>query len=1139
MEKIFGLFGMVVEFLLNYVGGFINTSKTKSYFRNLWIFSAALCVTPVFADLSISEYPLFLGSINKANVLLLMDNSNSMDEEPSGTTACSAVNQCGSASDESKSQIARAAAKSLIVTYTNKINLGLMAYQQSGIVARHLHNSPYDVSYNVNNYDATFSGARESSTKRNRMANPTSPGNYIYYNVALPFYDSVNQGNAFCYTRSASAIPFSNATIDTYRCFSSYTGTSDSIPPDNGSDAAAGYSGFLFQSGFAPTDSDYAQGIYDFGQRTTWNYVGPTWFSNSSPGKGYLHIPISLLDSTQASKLNTKLGRSQFTDNRPTNAAYPLQNAGLTPLEGTLISAKDYFISPATLPANQGGGQAALPESCGKNFVVMLTDGLPSTNVDGTTIANVTTGLDNVATAASNLRSSAAKVDTYVIGFALPYGTDPTTLDTIATAGGTSTAYSASDLTSLNASLGNIFTDILEKTGAASSVATNSTSVKTESRVYQAKFQAADWSGQLLQFKLNNLTTPEWDTGSKQVGNLKLNAQSATSRVIITKGASDGVPFRWSTTDLTSGQQSDLNENASGESDARGSDRLAYLRGDASNEAVAVGSFRPRESKLGDIVNSNPLYVGAPAAGYSDVDHPGYLAFRTSKLARKPVVYIGANDGMLHGVDASLDFTTVISGVPTSTAGNEVLAYVPSMVYSKLSKLTDQTYNQARNHVYFVDGSPMFADAYLNGAWHTVLSGGLGAGGKGVYALDITNPDSYAESAAADILLWEFTDLNDADMGYVYNHPASFESGQSKQIVKMENGKWAVLFGNGYNSTPTSNPGKAALFILFIQEGTDGTWSATDFKKIVVDASGNNGLSTPTPFDSNGDGLVDTVYAGDLKGNVWKILVGPGAGNESVTTETSTWMPAFSTLGCTTDCVPLYLARDESNNAQSITWPIEVTLHPQGGKMVLFGTGKYLEEADNASTRVQTFYGVRDMDAVVSGRGDLTPRSIATSTIDGNTFRITEPGCGVGSLPNCPTTSKGWYVDLPTSGERMTGIPKLASRKIIFNTFIPTAGACTSGGSGWLMALDYLTGSLPSTRVFDTNNDTYINNEDTIVGGIKVGAAIAGTTLIRNKSVNEPDVAVSSLATGELVAEAGSFFDKASRGRISWREIVQ
>jgi len=1083
------------------------------------LFFGLLCLlttAPANAALDLSQYPLFTGSINRANVLLILDNSNSMDETPAGAAApCSAVNQCGSASDFSKSQIARAAAKSLISNYANRINLGLMAYQQNGMSVYALHTSPYDASYDPANYDPTFTGARESTTKRFRIPNPSDPGNYIYFNVALPFYDSANQGNAFCYSPTAN--PFWDAPTDTYRCFWSKTGTSDAIPlwGDAASEAAAGYSNVFWQVPLGPTDSDLAQGIVDFGKRLTWSYVGPTWFVNSSPGGGYLHVPIAPLDATQAGKLNTKLDRSQFVTNAPTDPAYPLQNAGLTPIEGTFITAQNYYLGSLT-SVSQGGSQAAPPSSCKKNFAVLLTDGLPSTDKNGGNLTNPASALAAAATAASNLHASTAGVETYIIGFALPYGTNPTTLDTIASAGGTSKAYSASDLTTLNATLGTIFSDILLKAGSAASVATNSSNLKTENRVFQAKFSSIDWSGQLLQYKLNDLTTAEWDAGSK------INSQSADSRVIITKGATGGVAFRWA--NLTASQQTFLNQNASGTADGLGSSRVAYLRGDASNETSNSGIFRARTvSKLGDLVNSNPWYVGPPAAGYSDVDYPGYAAFRNGALSRKSVVYIGGNDGMVHGFDASL-----ASGSPAGTAGNEVLAYVPSAVYTNLSKLTGQSYNQ--DHRYFVDGSPMAGDANLGSSWATVLIGSLAGGGKGYYALDITNPGSFSEGTAANTLLWEFTDSDDGDVGYAFNNPPANPSGQAKQIVKMANGKWAVILGNGYNSIA----GKAVLYILFLGDGIDGTWNAGDFVKITADAPAgmDNGLSTPVPFDTDGDGYVDTVYAGDLKGHMWKFLVGPNTGDASVTTAPSTWKVAFSAANCTNNCTPLFTATDGAGTPQPITWPPEVTLHPDNGTMVLFGTGKYLESGDNASLGVQSFYGIHDAGATVSGRGDLLAHTISTTTVGSATDRTVSTG-------DCKNSS-GWYADLPTSGERMTGTPKVDSGTIFFNTFWPSADPCAAADqhNGWLMAMDYQCGNQPANRIFDTNQDHVINNADTIVSGLQVGAALGGTTQIRSKTPGKNGIGVSSLITGELVTTALNL-GLGARGRVTWREIIQ
>src|SRR5574343_427646 len=657
----------------------------------------AVTITP----LALAQAPLFVLTSGKANVLLIMDNSNSMDEDASGAAV-------GSDNPNSKSEIARSLARSLGGTYANKINMGLMAYKQGTNSKYHLHNSPYDVSYDPANYDSNWTGNRASAThKKFRIENPTSAGNYIYYNIGLPFYAPSNFGNSFCYSQTANA---NNTTVhadgfwntetlagpwDAYRCYTQKTGTSDALPQYNGSGAgAAGYSGTTYTQSFSQSDSDVAQNIYDFGRFLMSYHVGYTWFSNSSPGRGYLHTPIKLLDSTQATKLNTKLGTSQFTTNAPTNASYPLQNAGLTPIQGTLLTAKDYF--NGTWRVSSEGYTSScypLPESCGKNFVILLTDGLPSTNKDGVPITNSTSALAEAAAASAELK--AIGVETYVVGFALPYGTDPSQLNTIAEAGGTVSAYSANNSSTLNTALAAIFQDILNKVGSAASVAANSTSLSSTAAIYQAKFDSADWSGRLLSYLI---------------------------------GTNGNVPNSPSDTELDVSQATALGSSSV----------LDFRRGDASNEGTGVSNFRIRAgSKLGDIVNSSPVYVGKPEMGYGDaLESVAYSSFVSDHTNRTPVIYVGGNDGMLHGFRAS--------------DGVEIMGYIPSAVYPNLASLSSKTYS----HRYFVDGSPTVADVFYGGAWHTVLVGGLNGGGQSIFALDINNTSALTQGNAQNYVLW-------------------------------------------------------------------------------------------------------------------------------------------------------------------------------------------------------------------------------------------------------------------------------------------------------------------------------------------------------------------------------------------------
>jgi type IV pilus assembly protein PilY1 len=1104
------------------------------HFRSLLtflVFSFSCQYSAHAALVDLSHAPLFVTNAQKANVLVILDNSNSMDESANGSAV-------GGASADSKSEIARAAVKNLVTTYTNKINMGLMAYQQSGVSLRHLHNSPYDASFDPANYDPTFTGSRDSLTKRFRVPNVANPGNFIHYNIALPFYSSSNYGSAYCYSTTADfdngAETYPAGPWDSYRCFQNNSKTNDSIPTWNNSasESAAGFSSYWFGGGFSPTDSDLAQNLLDFGTFLTWDWVSQTWFSNSSPGRGYLHTEIKDLDSSQATLLNAKLATSQFVTNAPTDPTQPLQNAGLTPLEGTLLTAKDYF-SGTTLPANEGGPAAALPESCDKDFIALLTDGLPSTDSTGTVTTNTTTALAAVATAAQQLNTDG--VETYTIGFALPVGTDPTALDSIAAAGGTGTAYLADDPTTLQAKFDTIFSDILAKTGASASAATNSTSLSLNSFVYQARFNSGNWSGELLAKSIGSGTissTVTWNAATE------LSAKAATDRVILTYGrdTNDGIPFRWSNisslTDTTTKDALNIDPLTS-TADALGSDRVDFIRGGTGGSSSGV--FRSdRLGKLGDIIHSTPNYVGPPNAGYSDSENSGYSAFRLSQASRTPILYTGANDGMLHGFDAA--------------TGEEILAYIPREVIPKLNLLTAQGYGSSIPHSYYVDGAPMVADADVNG-WKTVLIGGLNGGGQGLYALDITNPDvsTFSEANAADVVLWEFTDEDDADLGYTYNQAANNQlTNQSNQIVKMANGEWAVIIGNGYNNTEAdgnaSTTGHAYLFIIFIDEGIDGTWSTGDYIKLDTGAGSTsqpNGLATPTPIDTDGDGDIDFVYAGDLEGNMWKFDVS--------SSNSSSWGITIS------GNKPLYIAKDSSNNLQPITSAPLITPHPSTGYLVGFGTGKYLGVSDISSTSTQSIYTIWDKDTNITNRTKLVEQTVLNEqTVNGNKYRVTSENSVDFS------TKSGWFMDLPESGERVDINPVIRDYRFVFVTRTPSSAVCDAGGTSWLMELDYLTGGRLELSPFDINGDGIINDQDFVTLGLGVdldndgnedtitvpasgyqdstGGMLTTPTILEKPDELDEEIKILADSKGQITSILESV-DTQYRGRISWEEI--
>ena len=709
----------------------------------------------------------------------------------------------------------------------------------------------------------------------------------------------------------------------------------------------------------------------------------------------------------------------------------------------------------------------------------------------------------------------------------------------------------------LEAALDKAFIAILS-TSSSSSVATNSTSLNTGSKIYQARFNGSDWSGQVLAYGISTagviVDTPDWDGGqvslspSTIVPNSRKVITSYRTGTRSTTNARAGVAFRWPATPasptatelpvaLTDHLRRDPANLSTIETVTRGSDRLDYLRGSGTNEGASATDFRRRTvTKLGDTANANPQYVGPPSAGFADST---YSAFRLTNINRMPVLYVGANDGMLHAFNASAASTT------GAAVGAELLAYVPPMIYRNLSQLTSKTYA----HRYFIDSSPEVQDAKFTsgtaaapdaGAWKTVLVGGLGGGGQGVYALNVTTPSSFSEATANTIALWTFDDQDDPDMGNIFGNIS---------IRKMANNKWAAIVGSGYNNsdagasatlpgnaevactagdgvatayTPdnctTSRTGYAYVFIIYLSgpTGTNGQWqNGIDYVKIPAGTVGTtgtpNGLASPYAVDKNFDGLVDYIYAGDLNGNLWKFDVSS---------------PTVANWTNSTNSVVLFAA----GAGQPITSSPIAAKHISGnGFMINFGTGKYLETSDVSSTpSTQSYYGLWDKDNAATGtpisgqttiaaRSELMPQWVySDQTVATTSFRVTtnhQPNYGstsrTGDTVTEPTaqsttattpTQKGWYFDFPgtpgstnvgtpLTGERVAFDPLLIGGRILFTTILPSSAACVNGGSSYFMALNNQTGGRFTASTFDTNNDGSINAADLItVGGIPLSA---------------------------------------------------
>jgi len=818
----------------------------------------------------------------------------------------------------------------------------------------------------------------------------------------------------------------------------------------------------------------------------------------------------------------------------------PMTTAGATPTSSTVATAIAKFTpylapetnSTATTEIKASAGQSALPgllkgantyytsknppssNGCtAKRYVILMTDGLPtldlaghswpppgttsatnwgetvSFNSDGSLNAGGTNDqavIDTINQLAA-LNSGSSPVETYVIG--LGAGVDPAqnptaaaVLKAMAIAGGTSNYYAATSPTALTNDLQGIIVSILTATQSTSSATVNSTPLREGSVAFGAQFTTSDiyqdWTGDVLEYPINPATGAVTTTPGAQIWSAKtqLDAQSSSGRIIATWDpvAKAGTPFEWNPAIAPDGISSTTGlgaELSTFTSDTNGSDVLNYLRGNSTLELRNGGTFRNRAHKLGDIVSSAPLYIGAPS---SASQASSYFAFAAAHANRKPIVYVGANDGMLHAFDA--------------TTGNERFAFIPNGVFGNLVNLVNPYYNAS--HQYYVNGSPIAADVQFasDSSWHTVLAGSEGAGGKSVFALDITNADAITTEAqlSADVL-WEFTDT---DMGLSFSQP---------QIADTNAG-WLVMFGNGYNS-PNQKP------ILYAVDPQKGTLIAkVDLCAAVPTACNTslaNGLSSiaVVPTTGNVTGTDNMVYAGDLQGNLWRIDI-------------SNSNPALWAVSV------LYQTRDASGNIQPITTEPAVSLNPEfpqlPGTMVAVGTGQLLGFPDLSTTGVQSLYGIFDPPtgsaspigfSGIPKRANLAQQTVATGTVNGPSGPVTVLVEGTVNPVNLPT-QRGWYIDFSLqTGYRFVTNPQIEDGGIlVVIAYQPNSSPCTSGGNSWLLAVNYATGGSFPTPILDVSNTgQYNSSNQTASGQNPVGQYLQGVyasapTIVQNNT---------------------------------------
>ncbi len=519
---------------------------------------------------------------------------------------------------------------------------------------------------------------------------------------------------------------------------------------------------------------------------------------------------------------------------------------------------------------------------------------------------------------------------------------------------------------------------------------------------------------------------------------------------------------------------------------------VSYLRGNtgfedrASNAPPSTATdnrlYRFREATLGDLVDSTPVYVGAPKANFSD---PGYGtattlgSFKATHATRAGTVYIGANDGMLHAINA--------------VDGTERWAYVPTMVLDNMWKLADTNYSIS--HSYYVNGDVVVNDVCTAGCtsastavWKTILVAGLNGGGKGYFALDITNPNS-------PVLLWEFDPSKDSDVGYSYGNPI---------VTKKADGTWVVLITSGYNNTAGSNPGKGFLYVL--NAGTGAIISK--YGTGAGDATTPSGLAKINTYvpDAIINNTAEFVYGGDLLGNLWRFDINSAQSG--------------------TNPFKVAVLKDPSGNTQPIT--VRPELAEVNGKRVLYvGTGRYLGTSDLTDTQQQTIYAISD-DASGTPTTLDNPRAsssmvkqVLVNDTGTSTRSIQQPANSVSFA-----TGRGWYIDFPDSGERQNVPAQLVFGTLLLPTTVPSNTVCSPGGYGWLNFLDYKTGASVAGNVVAS----------------KTNAPIVGINVLYVKGKPVVNIVTADNPTPTFPPEQPKFTGGSESGftnhRVIWRELT-
>ena len=677
--------------------------------------------------------------------------------------------------------------------------------------------------------------------------------------------------------------------------------------------------------------------------------------------------------------------------------------------------------------------------------------------------------------------------------------------------------------------------------GSASGNQKQSAPVVQGSQVYFSYYNPSNWAGAVTSDELlvdanGNAylaTNANWDASCVLTGVATgatcqntnaagpTTAESPSSRTMLTYSGSAGIPFEW--TNLTTGEQSAL-DTGDGSSTAY---RLNYLRGDRSNEQTAAGTgaltatgYRDRASVLGDIIDSSPTWVGPPIMLYpgtwtdkldggtmAENSGQSYASYQTQEMSRINVVYVGANDGFLHGFrsgyyNSSGVYVGTGSGssfVGTLNDGEELLAYMPYYTLNHIQTTTsaDNYSDPQYGHEFDVDAVPGTGDVYWGGAWHTILVGGMGPGGAEIFALNVSNPantgDSagpvFAETNASTLVMgdWYTTTSGGSTTSTLtcahVSANASTTAGNcglnlgntygTPQIRRFHNGLWGALFGNGFGSST----GDAGIYVMVLNSST----GAPTFYYLSTGKSGSSdGIAFVSSADLDSDHVTDYAYAGDLLGNVWRFdLTSNNPNNWAVTPIAVYTLPSSQPITSKISVVSVNSAPNqrvmlEFGTGREVPLTNTSAASYQQSQQSLYGIWDWNLATWNGASSVQyaalPYGGVAAPTAALSAGGSTTPtnltaQSMSTVTYGGVDYRtVTSNAVCFAGVSGCSPASYGWYLPLvighantddvnqpnstypnnPMVYEQVIYNPVVVGDTFIVNTVIPSAASLTN-----------------------------------------------------------------------------------------------